>query len=113
MTAICTENTFPIDLVVGAKAPTAKAVRHPSPLADARRMARRMLECARPNHESMLGYALVCSEWRMYGFHKCTGPLFDEVNALRAVWWDDGRASPRGVRALESVATVLHATSST
>ena len=84
-----------------------------SPLDEARRVATRMLECARPNHESMLGYALACSEWRRHGFHKCTGPLFDEVNALREVWWSEGLASPRGSLSLESLAVVVQATSPT
>lgn len=79
-------------------------------LADARRLALRMQECARPLHESLLGYAMACSEWRLRGFHACTGPLFDEVNALRALWWYDGLASPAGMAASAALDAALQAT---
>jgi hypothetical protein len=111
MTAILKENA----IVSGLPAPEAVMPTpiplQTTPLDDARRMARRMLDCAKPNQESLLGYALVCSEWHLYGFHKRTGPLFDEVNALRELWWADGLASPRGTLSLESVADLLQATS--
>lgn len=93
--------------------PATPSSREVTPLDVARRMARRMLECARPNHESMLSYALVCSEWRRHGFHECTGPLFDEANVLVEVWWGGGLASPRGALSLENLSLVLSATSPT
>jgi hypothetical protein len=88
------------------------AVAHTGSLADARRLALRMLDCARPLHESLLGYAMACSEWRLRGFHACTGPVFDEVNALRAIWWYDGLASPAGAGAAAALAAVLQDTAS-
>lgn len=113
MTVIMDDRAFAADSRAAATVTAASEVPHVTPLDEARRMARRMLECARPNHESMLGYALACSEWYRYGFHECTGPLFDEVNALREVWWGEGLASPRGAVSLKSLAAVLRATSPT
>lgn len=113
MTAIMEDIAFAADFLATATVTEAPKVTHVTSLDEARRMACRMLECARPNHESMLGYALACSEWYRYGFHECTGPLFDEVNALREVWWGEGLGSPRGAVSLKSLAAVLRATSPT
>lgn len=112
MTAIMEDIEFATDSRAVASVSVAE-VKQDTPLDEARRMARRMLECARPNHESMLGYALVCSQWHRRGFQEYEGPLFDEVNALREVWWGDGLASPRGALSLESLTNVLQATSPT
>jgi hypothetical protein len=103
MTAICKENPTSID-ITGLGRPVIQSTEcSPAPLDRATRLAHRMLECARPHHESLLGYAMACSEWRLHGFHQCTGPVFDEVNALRASWWLDGLGTPSTAQSLQTL----------